>query len=831
MRSLFRSLTPALALAVSFGLAAPSLAQFRPPPLTEAQRLTYQGDDFQVDATKLLKEGKKQEAEEKFRKAVDVYQQALTQDPEAVAAAAGLGAAANFLNDYARTAQVLAPVNQAHPDDVDVAFHLGIAYYKLKRYEEAVPLLEKVSPAEKPEHLLGHYYLGYYYLHQQRGSAAVSELNRYLKLRPAELASKDSEIFQLMGHAYLLLRRPDYARTAFERAQRGLPESIPIQMGLVACLEMENKAKDAVALLDGVISRNPKAPEPRERLGRLLLTSGDLRRAESVANDLVRLQATATAQLLLGDVKLAQKQGSAAEAALRKALQITPGYLPAQLSLAKALQLQGKSDEAIALLEGAAKAGADTVDVWAVLGSVNRRAGRVQRAIEMHRHVLELAPNQPIGHVLLGADHFATGQWDQAIEDYEAARKLDPIAADVKHWLSLALQHRARARADANRLDESVPDLLRAMDLEPTALTARNLGAVLLAQKSYRDARIKLEQAATLPGHGWREQEMLGYALLGLEEGPAAVTAFEKALALTQEPEDQAEIYAGWALAKLEVGEFDSALQRLTESGGSKQATKVAQANLPTALLRRALSRVRGGDAAAAAKDLEQARKLMGPRDTDLQPLANFVRVLVDAEEGRYGEAAVAAKKALAGNPHWALPNAKALVDAYIAYRQGRFGDARRVAAQLGRKADPRQAEWMAQLVRAVNRREAERAYAAGSMAVAEKALKAAAAAEPKNPFVLHNQACLQYRKGKAGEDAAVATWLKVEGQVPEADLNLGIDAQEKKKDPRKAVAYYRKYVAAGGPYAGRAREWKERLQSIYGLTDAVAAGSDEVNP
>ena len=33
----------------------------------------------------------------------------------------------------------------------------------------------------------------------------------------------------------------------------------------------------------------------------------------------------------------------------------------------------------------------DTVDVWAVLGSVNRRAGHIQRAVDMHKHVLELA--------------------------------------------------------------------------------------------------------------------------------------------------------------------------------------------------------------------------------------------------------------------------------------------------------------------------------------------------------------------------------------------------------------------------------------------------------
>ncbi|HLL53031.1 MAG TPA: tetratricopeptide repeat protein [Myxococcaceae bacterium] len=832
MRS-YRSTLSALALTALLGASGGALAQFRPPPLTEAQRLTYEGDDAQADATKLLKSGDKGGAAEKFKKAVEVYEKALAADPDAVAAAAGLGNAAGILGDYARVVRALAPVVQAHPDDVDVAFHLGVAYYKLKQYDAAIPLLEQVSVAKKPEQLLAPYYLGNYFLGQKRAKHAIQQLNRYLEIRPASLAAKDPEIYQLLGHSYLLLGRQyaDYARKSFENAQRGLPESVPIQMGLVAVLEVEGRGKEAVALLDGLISRNPKALDARERLGRLLLAQGDLKRAESVANDLVRQQSTTQSQLLLGDVKLAQKQGAQAESALRRALEITPGHLPAQISLAKALQQQGRGEDGIALLEGAARAGADTVDLWAALGSVNRRAGHIQRAIEMHQRVLKLAPGQAVGHLLLGADHFSTGQWDQAVSDYEEALRLEPKHPDATRWLSLALQHRARIRADANRFDEAVPDLRRALDLYPTALAARSLAAVLLAQRSYKDAASVLNRSATLPGAGWREPYMLGYALLGQGDAAAAVASFERALPMTPEPDEQAEIHAGWALAKGELGDFDAAVQRLSETGASKQAAKVAQENLPLSLLRRALAKVGTGDPAGAAKDVDQAKKLSSARDGDVGALVTFIRALVDLEEGRYGEATQGAKRALSGNPRWAYANARSLVDAYAGYRQGRFAEARKVLAQLGKKGDARQADWASQLGRAINRREGERAYASGSMAASEKALKAALSAEPRNVYVLHNLACLQYRKGKGGQGPAVAAWQKVEGQVAEASYNLGIDAQEK-KDFKKAVGYYRRYVGAGsGARVGLAREWKERLQSIYGLSDAVAGGSDEVNP
>ncbi|MGZ3460905.1 MAG: tetratricopeptide repeat protein, partial [Archangium sp.] len=232
-----RCLVAALVLARSLtGTAA--LAQYRPPAMAESQRLVREGESAQVDASTAATSGDKKRAESKYRKALELFEEALTAEPTSVPAAAGLGAVGLALQDYARVAERVAPVYASNPDSLELAYPLGLSLFKLKRYEEAVPVLRKVSVAHQPEHLLVHYYLGSYYaLIAQEGDAAVAELQAYLAQRPDKLAANDSQIHELLGRGHLLRHDAAAARLSFERAQVGRPESVSTLMGLGAVLE------------------------------------------------------------------------------------------------------------------------------------------------------------------------------------------------------------------------------------------------------------------------------------------------------------------------------------------------------------------------------------------------------------------------------------------------------------------------------------------------------------------------------------------------------------------------------------------------------------------
>ncbi|GEN09203.1 Tfp pilus assembly protein PilF [Myxococcus fulvus] len=817
-----RRLVPALALLASLA-SPPTLAQYRAPPMSESQRLVKEGEQAQVSASAASASGDKKEAEEKYRKALGLFEKALAAEPTSITAAAGVGSAANALQDWARTVERVSAVHTANPSELTLAYPLGVALFKLRRFPEAVPMLEKVAQADQAEHLIVHYYLASYYLYAQQGDAAVTRLQRYLTLRPAKLSGNDFQIHELLGRAHVLRRDAVAARASFTQAQAGRPESPTVQLGLASVLELEGKVVEARTLLEGVATRFPQVAEPREKLARLYLASGDLTRAESEAAAVVKLGATPAAYLLLGDVRLARKQAPAAEEAYRKVLELQPGLVLGQMAVGKALQAQGRHEEAIQFLEAAVRSGASSVDLWASLGSVNRRAGRFQRAVEVHRRVVEMAPRQALGWMLLGADHFATGQWDQAIEDYGNALQVEPQHAGAKQWLARALAHRARDRSGGGRADDAVRDLRRAFDLDRSAVMARRLTAALLETRTYADARKVMEQGATLPGATWRDQLLLGYARLGAGDAQAALDAFNLASKQTEEPDQQAEASVGAALAEVELGQVDAAVQRLTEVGPSRDAASVAQANLPRVLVRRALARLEAGDAEGADRDLDAVDKLGTGKRGDLAKLALFARGLARAEAGRHPEAAAALKKALTPAQPWAWPNTRALADSFALYKKGQVAAARKQLTAAAKKPMPGQPKWIASMTGALHRREAALAYASGNMKLAEKALKAALATEPEDALVQHNLACVDWRKGKTSD--ALGTWRRLESTVSVASLNLGIDAQERRREPAEAVDAWRRYLASGtGPRMAQVREWKDRLQSLHGL--AEPAGS-----
>ena len=347
-RTSLRRALAALVLAQSLGGTA-ALAQYRPPPMSESQRLVREGEAVQVDASSAAASGDKKRAEARYLKALELFEKALAEEPGSVAAAAGVGAVGLALQDHERVAQRLAPVYAANPRALELAYPLGIALFKLKRYDEALPVMRQVSAANQPEHLLVHYYLGNYYaLLSQQGDEAVAELQTYLALRPEKLAANDFQIHELLGRGQLLRGDAAAARLSFERAQVGRPESVSLQMGLGAVLELEGRMAEAMALLEGLATRFARVPEVRERLGRLLLDTNNLPGAEAQALTLLKLGGgTPSARTLLGDVRMAQGRPADAEGEYREVLKQLPGDVGAQIAVGMALQRQGRNEEAI----------------------------------------------------------------------------------------------------------------------------------------------------------------------------------------------------------------------------------------------------------------------------------------------------------------------------------------------------------------------------------------------------------------------------------------------------------------------------------------------------
>lgn len=115
----------------------------------------------------------------------------------------------------------------------------------------------------------------------------------------------------------------------------------------------------------------------------------------------------------------------AAEAAYRRALEISPGMLNAYLNLGCMLADQERFDEAIMLYEGALSVLPNASQLHFNLGVAREDVGAPQSALAAYERCIELAPDDADAHYNAARLHQELGHFQKALRHFNAFRKLD----------------------------------------------------------------------------------------------------------------------------------------------------------------------------------------------------------------------------------------------------------------------------------------------------------------------------------------------------------------------------------------------------------------------
>jgi len=250
-------------------------------------------------------------------------------------------------------------------------------------------------------------------------------------------------------------------------------------------------------------------------------------------------------EYLRGMVFYQQEKMAEATAAFAKAVAQDPKNLEAMQMEGVSLFRQGKSAEAVPLLEQAHRSVANAnVDPNYVLGLCyldTRRYDDARRAFagqygfppdsapsyllasrmllrrdylpiaeESARKALALNPGLPQAHLLLGEIALARGQSANAIADFEQERDLNPLDGAVYERLG-------DAYIRAGDFDRAQQALDRAVLLEPTAnIPFILLGKVLLKQHNSLMAKMYLEHALQVDPRNYMAHYLLGQAYRAL---------------------------------------------------------------------------------------------------------------------------------------------------------------------------------------------------------------------------------------------------------------------------------------------------------------------------
>jgi tetratricopeptide (TPR) repeat protein len=124
------------------------------------------------------------------------------------------------------------------------------------------------------------------------GLAATGELEFELAqeafLRAERLASQDSAFQVLLGQQFHRLRRPECARTCFERAVSADPSSVNARLSLAAWYERERRLDAAWESVEACLAKHPQNPQALCLKAVLLHRSGRNPEAETLLRDLLK---------------------------------------------------------------------------------------------------------------------------------------------------------------------------------------------------------------------------------------------------------------------------------------------------------------------------------------------------------------------------------------------------------------------------------------------------------------------------------------------------------------------------------------------------------------
>jgi tetratricopeptide (TPR) repeat protein len=282
--------------------------------------------------------------------------------------------------------------------------------------------------------------------------AALTPLQKFLAEKP-DIAWAH---FQL-AYAYTALKRPDEARTEYERATALDPKMSEAFLNLGILLSEKDPAA-AVPPLRRAVDLLPAQSRPRFLLGHALERSGDIPGAVESYEAALRLDPRDVETAIhLGNLYVGLKRYPDAETKFRAALELEPKSPQALLGLAQTLDAQKKPEAAAA-----------------------------------YRDYLAVQPNTPGAesraiHLLIEQK-----QYDAALAELDRADAGKPPTLD-------SLRSRADIQIAQKKWDDSIVTLRKAIALTPNdAELHGGLGRVYLQKRDFASAEKELKSALQL---------------------------------------------------------------------------------------------------------------------------------------------------------------------------------------------------------------------------------------------------------------------------------------------------------------------------------------------
>jgi tetratricopeptide (TPR) repeat protein len=204
----------------------------------------------------------------------------------------------------------------------------------------------------------------------------------------------------------------------------------------------------------------------------------------------------------------------------------SPNKARPHINLGKALNKQGRTEEAINHYLQALRINPDDTDAYNNLGIALFSKGNNKEAIASFREALRIKPDYADAHNNLGVALGMQGRTEDAIYHYLQALRIKPDYADAHNNLGFSLDRQ-------DRTEEATYHYLQALRIKPDYAEAHyNLGNVLLKQGKTDKALFRYQKALSINPKFTLAMNRLAVVHMIKEEYDKAISIFKKLIEL-----------------------------------------------------------------------------------------------------------------------------------------------------------------------------------------------------------------------------------------------------------------------------------------------------------
>ena len=374
--------------------------------------------------------------------AESLYRQVVAQEPGHASALHNLGLLAQSAGRLPEASDWLQRASASNPDDATCHNNLGNVLRELGQPREALAAYRAAVRVD-PDYLNAYFNLADTLMDSGEAAEAADCYRQILRLR-----ADDQEALGGLGIALMSLGKPNDAMACFERAIMLRPND-PLAHFNIATAHREQQRPDAaLASYRKALAINPGYAAAHNNVGLLLKSKGERDQSAQAFRDALRANPRhMPARLNLVSLLLEDNDPECAEAQCREALAIDPDHPDALQNLGTALVKQNRLREAVECYERVLRLMGDDIQAYLKLASALIGLRQRDNAERVLRQALDIDPEHPRVHYLLGDVQVSQERLDEAITEYRIVDSTASAYAYAQDGLGRALWKQGHPRA------------------------------------------------------------------------------------------------------------------------------------------------------------------------------------------------------------------------------------------------------------------------------------------------------------------------------------------------------------------------------------------------